>query len=241
VSSVAALYDVHGNLPALDAVLAEVGAGEAIVFGGDVAAGAMPRETIERLMELGERARFVCGNADREMVEAFDEGGEGDDWPARAAARLERRHRDFLAAFEPTVSLDVDGLGQVLFCHGTPRSDLEIVTAISPQERLAEVLADVEERVVVCGHVHCQYDRRAAGRRIVNAGSVGLPYEGRPGAYWARLGPDVEHVRTAYDLDAALATLRATGFPDVDELVRESLLEPVSSEEVTRYFERQVG
>jgi putative phosphoesterase len=219
--SVAVLSDVHGNLPALEAVLEEISGVDAIVCCGDVAAGPLPRETCEALMAL-EGARFVRGNADREP----------GDW---ATAQLEQRHRDFLASFEDTVTLEVEGLGNVLFCHGTPRSDEEIVTAITPDERLAAVMTGAD--VVVCGHVHVQFDRRPGATRVVNAGSVGLPYEGRPGAYWALLGPDVQLRRTEYDLDAAIARMRAGGHPDLDEWVRESLVEPVSPDEVTRYFE----
>jgi putative phosphoesterase len=223
--SVAAISDVHGNLPALEAVLDEIEhAGvDAIVCCGDVAAGPLPRETCERLMAL-DGIRFVRGNADREP----------GDW---AAAQLERRHRDFLASFEDTVTLDVNGLGRVLFCHGTPRSDEEIVTAITPEMRLAAVMGEPGADVVVCGHVHVQFDRRAGATRVVNAGSVGLPYEGRPGAYWALLGPDVELRRTEYDLDAAIERMRAGGYPDLDEMLRESLVEPTPADEVTRFFE----
>jgi putative phosphoesterase len=221
--SVAAISDVHGNLPALEAVLDEIErlGVDAIVCCGDVAAGPLPRETCERLMTLN-GARFVRGNADREP----------GDW---AGAQLEPRHLDFLASFEDTVTLDVEGLGSVLFCHGTPRSDEEIVTAITPEPRLAAVMTGAE--VVVCGHVHVQFDRRAGATRVVNAGSVGLPYEGRPGAYWALLGPDVELRRTEYDLGAAISRMRAGGHPDLDELLRESLVDPTPADEVTRFFE----
>jgi putative phosphoesterase len=150
--SVAVISDVHGNLPALEAVLDEIEClgVDAIVCCGDVAAGPLPRETCERLMAL-DGARFVRGNADREMA-----AGEPPAWDT---AQLEPAHRDFLASFEDTVTLEIDGLGHVLFCHGTPRSDEEIVTAITPEPRLAAVMTGAD--VVVCGHVHVQFDRRA--------------------------------------------------------------------------------
>jgi diadenosine tetraphosphatase ApaH/serine/threonine PP2A family protein phosphatase len=91
--------------------------------------------------------------------------------------------------------------------------------------------------VIVCGHTHQQFDRSIDGWRVVNAGSVGVPYEGKPGAYWALLGSDVELRRTEYDLERALEELRAGGFPDTDEMVKESLLEPIDPEEVSRFFE----
>jgi putative phosphoesterase len=227
---VAAISDVHGNLPALEAVLAELEtlSPDAIVFCGDVAAGPLPRETCDALMAL-DGARFVSGNADRDMVE-----GSPDNWDT---AQLEPRHRDFLASFEPTVSLEIDGLGRALFCHATPDSDMTFITAITPEERLASIVEGAGADLVLCGHVHVQYDRRAGRTRVVNVGSVGLPYEGRPGAYWALLGPDVELRRTEYDLDAAIPRLRAGGHPELDEWLRESLVEPTPPEEVTRYFE----
>src|SRR3954471_24847835 len=132
---IAVVCDIHGNLPALDAVLAEIELHDVdgIVVGGDVVPGPFMAETIDRLRGLGDRARFVMGNGDREVVEAFDAGPAPDDAPegferftAWCAARIDRSHRDFLAAFEPVVSLPVDDLGPVLFCHGSPRSDTEI-------------------------------------------------------------------------------------------------------------------
>jgi predicted phosphodiesterase len=208
---VAALYDVHGNVPALDAVLADVDrAGvDLIVWGGDVVPGPAPAETIARLRHRG--GRFVMGNGDRESM----------------------ADRELLATFEPTVSLDVDGLGPTLFCHGSPRSDEEIITRATPTERLAPMLEGVAERTVVCGHTHQQFDLRCGEHRVLNAGSVGLPYEGIAAAFWLLLGPGVEMRRTAYDVAAFTDTLG-----DADrELFKASLIEPVDPDEVTRFFE----
>ncbi len=246
---VAALYDIHGNLPALRAVLDDV-AGEgvdAIVVGGDVVPGPLPRETIEQLMALGHRARFVRGNGDREVVEAYDSGrtdvGAVEDPAERAAAyaaaQISGMHRDFLAEFAPVVGLEVEGLGSTVFCHGSPRSDTEILTRITPDDRVRRVLSGTTEQVVVCGHTHQQFDRSIDRWRLVNAGSVGMPYEGQPGAYWALLGPAVELRRTEYDLEQALGELRAGGFRDLHEMLNESLLEPAEPGEVAAFFERQ--
>jgi predicted phosphodiesterase len=246
---VAALYDIHGNLPALRAVLADVDrAGvTTVVIGGDVASGPLPAQTIDRLIALGDRARFVRGNADREIVDAYDQGRldiDAADGPAEraaafAASRINVCQRDLLAGFAATQALDVEGLGPTLFCHGSPRSDTGIITTATPDERLPDVLAGVEQRTVVCGHTHRQFDRRVNGWRVINAGSVGVPYEGRAGAYWALLGPDVTLLRTDYDLDAALQELRGDGFPDLDAMLRESLLAPSDPDEVANFFERQ--
>jgi predicted phosphodiesterase len=226
---VAALYDIHGNVPALDAVLADVDrAGvDLIVWGGDVALGPMPVETIARMHERG--GRYVMGNCEREMVRDFDTGDDQNSW-VRALGRAER---DFLAAFQPTVTLDVDGLGPTLFCHGSPRSDEEKITRATPEERLAPMLAGVEQRIVVCGHTHQQFDVRCGEHRVLNAGSVGLPYEGVAAAFWLLLGPDVELRRTDYDVSAVIE-----GLGDDDrELLQESLIEPVDPDEVTQFFE----
>jgi predicted phosphodiesterase len=239
---VAALYDVHGNLPALEAVLAEVEAAEVdrVVVGGDIAIGPLPHASLERLLALGEQAVFLRGNGDREIAADPPAAGTGL-WVERtrwSAQQLERGARAWLAALPDTQTVAVDGLGNVLFCHGSPRSDEEILTRISPEERVAEALAGVEEAVVVCGHTHVQFDRQVAGRRLVNAGSVGMPYEAQPGAYWALLGPEVELRRTEYDLEAAAAAIRATGFPGADELAAANVLTVPSAEEATEQFER---
>jgi predicted phosphodiesterase len=220
---------------------------DTIVVGGDVVPGPMPVETIERLRALGGRARFVRGNGDRWVVEAFDRSasmGEEDDhrgrpWVAWTAEAIDRRDRDLLASFADRAVLDVDGLGPTLFCHGTPRDDEELLTALTPERRWRPALQGVAANVVVCGHTHAQFDRQLGPWRVVNAGSVGLPYEGRAGAYWLLLGPDVDQRRTDYDVELATAVMRAGGNPDTDELLRESLIEPRDSREVAELFERQ--
>ena len=240
----AALYDIHGNLPALEAVLREVEAEavDLVLVGGDVAAGPMPVETIERLAGLGPRARFVRGNADRYMVEVFDSGPQERysplaNWPA---LQLQPAHRDFLAGFEPSVELDVDGLGRVLFCHATPASDEPIITVATPEPVVAAALAETEVPLVVAGHTHMQFDRRVGDGRMVNAGSVGMPYADQPGAYWALLGPDVSLRRTVYDFEAAATAVRGTDFPGRDKFA-EGIHRPPSAEEAAAEFERRAG
>jgi putative phosphoesterase len=183
---VAALYDIHGNLTALDAVLAEVDA-DVILVGGDTVMGPFPSETLERLRSLSGDVRFIRGNADREV---YDErpGRAPHEAFEYARSRLSAEQLEFLRTLPLTLSI-----GPVLFCHATPRNDEEIFTKSSPDERWAEALAGVDADVVVCGHTHVQFDRRIGDIRLVNAGSVGMPYEHEPGAYWALLdGADVE-------------------------------------------------
>lgn len=245
MSGVAALYDIHGNLPALDAVLAELRREppDAVIVGGDVAAGPMPREVLARLRELPWPVHWLRGNADRAVVMGFDGTippelrehplFQGDAW---AATFLSRAERDFLDGLPPLLALDVDGLGEVLFCHGTARSDEERVTTATSPERLARVLAEAGARVVVGGHTHRQFDRRAGGRRMLNAGSVGRPYEHRRGAYWLRLGPGVALRRTPYDTAAADAKFRALGYP-----AAELMFAAVDPDEVAARYEAASG
>jgi predicted phosphodiesterase len=246
----AALYDIHGNLPALEAVLAEVelSGADVVVVGGDVASGPLPAQTLDRLRALGPRVRFVRGNADRELADAYerwragalqadDEGAPSlEPTAAWAAPRLNASHRELLAGFSPSLRLDIDGLGEVLFCHATPRSDEEIITSATTDAYLEQALADEQAAVIVAGHVHVRLDRGVGAHRFVNPGSVGMPYEDQPGAYWALLGEEVELRRTSYDYAAAAEAIRASGYPDAEELINECLLEPVGAAEATRFF-----
>ena len=232
---VAALYDVHANLPAVEAVLAEVDA-DTILVGGDAVLGPMPKETLSLLRDRG--ATLIRGNCDREVATP----GEGEElWTRRARwahEQLDDEELAFLRDLRHPLPMEIDGLGEVLFCHGSPRSDEEILTAITPPKRLDPILDGVTQNLVVCGHTHAQFDRLVGDRRLVNAGSVGMAYEGEPGiAAWALLGPTVELRRTAFDVEAAAALVRETGFPGADELVNEALLHPPSADEVTAHFE----
>jgi predicted phosphodiesterase len=237
---VAVLADVHANLPALEAVLAEVDTAgvERVVLLGDIALGPLPAETLDLLASLGERAVWVHGNCERELLAAYD--GVPDDGPNAASARdaaalVQRRHRDLLDGLPLTVSLDVDGLGPTLFCHATPRRDDEMVLVDSPLDVWRTVLDGVEERTVVLGHTHMPFDRLVDGRRAVNAGSVGMPY-GPPGACWALLGPQVELRRTAYDVADAARRIAAGGHATAREWAQEYVVSQYSDAEALEAF-----
>jgi predicted phosphodiesterase len=235
---IAALYDVHGNLPALEAALEDVDeAGvDLLLSGGDLLLGPQPSECLELLRARD--AAFIRGNCDRAVTDGAD---WGDPWVDRiewTAGRLNKDQVEFVRGWPEVLRADVDGLGAVLFCHGSPRSDNEIITAITPPKRLDPILDGVLENVIVCGHTHVQFDRMVGDRRLVNAGSVGLPYEGEAGiAPWALLGPDVELRRARYDVQLAVDALAASSYPDADGQVRGFLLEPSSAEEATAHFE----
>jgi putative phosphoesterase len=232
---VAALADVHGNAPALEAVLAEVAREQVdlIVFCGDLTWGPLPSETLALVAALDVPARFVRGNADR-MVGVEPEGR--GPWMAE---HHDAEQTAFVNGFESHVVVDVDGLGPTRFVHGSPRSDEECVTPETPAERVAEFMADVPERVVVTAHVHVSYNRVVDGVRLVGPGSVGRPYEGEPGARWALLGPDVELRRTEYDYEATAALYRASGIPEAEQDV-EILLHPPTRAEVIAHAESVV-
>jgi predicted phosphodiesterase len=243
---VAAVYDVHGNLPALEAVLEEIEREEAdaIVFGGDIIAGPMPRETLERVLGLGEQAYLIRGNADRIVLEfrrGMREGGVGfaDAW---LGEQLSDDQAELLDKLPLTITLDVDGLGRTRFCHATPRSDEEIFTERDPDDVVAGMLDGVAERTVVCGHTHIQHDRRVGPWRVINAGSVGIAY-GVLGAQWALLGPDVELRQTDYDREGAARLIRETGWFESGDLDRkqhlvEALVDGWPREEVLDFFEQ---
>jgi len=231
---VAALFDVHGNLPALEAVLAEpdVASADLVLSGGDVVPGPFPRECLAALDALGERLVAVHGNGERNVVACE---GEEARW---CAERLSAEQLARIAALPSTARVDVPGLGSVSLCHGTPRSDEEIVTLVTPDERLGRILAGVEADVVLAGHTHSQVDRRVAGVRWVNGGSVGMPYEDEPGARWALLSADgVELRRTAYDREAAAERIRRSGMPGADAFAAEYVLARHPPGETAPYFE----
>lgn len=236
----AVLADIHGNVPALNAVLGEpdVAGADAVVLLGDIALGPMPAQTLELLAGLGDRAVWVHGNCEREMVTAFD-GGEvpgpfGAD-AAASAALIGRAHRDRLDGLPLTVTLDIDGLGPTLFCHASPRRDDEMLLVDSPPQRWAAALAGVDAPVVVCGHTHMPFDRLVAGHRVINPSSVGMPY-GHPGAGWALLGPDVTLRRTQYDTEAAARVIGASRYPSAEDWAREYVLSHYPADEALEAF-----
>ncbi|WP_167000621.1 metallophosphoesterase family protein [Mumia sp. ZJ430] len=229
VTSVAVLSDVHGVLPVLDAVLAEpeVATADRIVVTGDHAAGPMPVDVLDRLTSLGERCILVRGNADRELMEVARGGTSSHPESQWAGRQLRPDQVELLDAMPHPVTLDVAGFGPVVFCHGTPRDDDEVVLVDTRMARWAEVFADLpdEVRTVVCGHTHMPFVRLVDRRLVVNPGSIGMPY-GRVGGAWALMRDGQVALRhTAVDVDAVVAEIvRRSTYPEraawADEYVR---------------------
>jgi predicted phosphodiesterase len=234
---VAVISDIHGNAPALRAVLAAIGEvdRELVVSLGDVTWGVEPEETRVELESFGCPMILVNGNGERARRElrAGRDGNERERW-------MRDRHSDatyaFLETFVDAAVVDVAGLGAVRFCHGSPRSDIELITPETPVDRMEELMAGVSEQVLLSGHTHLQFDRRVAGIRSINPGSVGMPYHELRGAFWALLGPDVELMRTDYDLEETAGAYRASTDPLKREMV-EVLLAPPSPAEVIEHAE----
>src|SRR5438093_3431153 len=218
---VAALYDVHGNAHALEAVLAEVERErvDAIVFGGDVLHGPFPRETLELARSV--EATWIRGNCERQPAEPR---GPGSSW---VFDQLPQAEWDRLAALPAAV--EIDG---VCYCHATPTDDMPIITDATPDEELERLIAGTDARLVIAGHTHMQQRRG----RYANAGSVGMPYERAPGAYWAIVSDDVEFRRTEYDLERAAAATRASSEPIAEEFAAENVLTVPSREEAIAAF-----
>jgi predicted phosphodiesterase len=245
---VAAIYDIHGNLPALEAVLADVRrAGvDQIVIGGDVLPGPMPRETLACLLDLEIPARFIHGNGDREVLAQL--AGTETPWyratpeqwrePVRwTAQQLSREQEPLLASWPATCRVEIAGLGEVLFCHATPHNDTEIFTRLTPEDQLLPIFEGVNAPLVICGHTHMQFDRQVGQTRVVNAGSVGMPFA-EPGAYWLLLGPDLNLRHTPYDLEAAAERIRSTTYPQAQGFAAGNVLEPPTEQAMLDAFSR---
>src|SRR5688572_26206112 len=251
---VAALYDIHANLPALEAVLEEVRVADVdqIVVGGDVLPGPMPCATLALLRALDIPVTFIHGNGDLAVLAQIGvtdperitywgtTTGEPLPEPHRTilrwtALQIHPQYADELRSWPKTYRIRIEDLGDTLFCHGTPRSETEIFTRLTPEEALVPVFARLDVDLVVCGHTHMQFDRTIGGIRVVNAGSVGMPF-GSPGAEWALLGPDVQLRRTSYDLERAAARIHDSQYPQAEEFVEQYVLRPPAETDMLKLF-----
>jgi diadenosine tetraphosphatase ApaH/serine/threonine PP2A family protein phosphatase len=213
---IAALYDIHGMPWALEAVLAEVDA-DAIVFGGDYLYGPYPRATVAAIRALD--AYVVRGNCE-DMAEEWERN------------ELAPGDLEWLQALP--LSVTVDG---VLYCHATPEDYMPITTADTPDEAVRETFAGHTGTIVI-GHTHHQFDRHLGDLRIVNAGSVGMPYEGEVAAFWTLVEDgEPRPMRTPIDVERAVREIRASGWPRGEEFIAENLLVAASREEAIASLE----
>ena len=242
---VAAIYDIHGNFAALEAVLQEIRQENVdhIVVGGDVLPGPMPRETLERLRNLDLPAHFIYGNGEVAVLQQMA-GTEQSAVPQAlrpiirwTAEQLDTEHQQWLSTWPKTVSLEIAGLDSILFCHATPQNENDFFTRLTPDNRLTPLFENLHAAVVVCGHTHMQFDRTVGRTRILNAGSVGMPF-GKPGADWLLLGPHIQFRHTTYDLANAADRIRATDYPQAEDFAARNVLNPPTEQEMLEIFAR---
>ncbi len=203
--------------------------------------GPMPSETLACLLNLEIPTEFIHGNGDREVL-ATKAGRESAAMPEQfreamrwVAQQLSADEERLLASWPLTLRVEIPGLGEVLFCHATPRNDTEIFTRRTPDDRLLPIFEGLAVRVVICGHTHMQFDRTIGRTRVVNAGSVGMPF-GEPGADWLLLGPGVELQHTSYDLARAAERIRDTKYPQAEDFAAHYVLRPPSEAEILERF-----
>lgn len=210
----AVLFDVHGNLKALDAVLAEARAEgfDRLLFGGDlVLFGPEPAACVDRLRGLGDQLVAIKGNTDRYVIDRQDEvtgwaDALGEDrlaWLNSLPAQLALPEQD------------------ALLVHATPRGDEEMLMPETPASEAAKMLTGVSQHTLLCGHVHIQYRRPLAGHEVINPGSVGMPLDGDPRAAWAVISDgQLELRRVSYDVEAVADRVEREGGPFADMVAR---------------------
>jgi predicted phosphodiesterase len=247
---IAALYDIHGNSVALEAVLAEVGAlgVDRVVMGGDLVPGPEPREVIASLLGLNVPVDFIYGNGEVAVLEEL--AGRAAKVPEQvrpmvrwSGEQLGVGERQLIQGWPKTLEMEISGVGTVIFCHATPRDENEIFTKLTAAEELRGIFEGLEAEVVVCGHTHMQFDLKVGDVRVVNAGSVGMPF-GAAGADWLLLGDGagstgVELRHTNYNLESAAERIRATSFPGAAHFAESSVLHPPSEEQMLKAFTKK--
>lgn len=242
---IAALYDIHANLPALDAVLREVSdvKVDRIVIGGDVLPGPMPLEALARLAELECPVEFILGNGEVAVLDCL--AGKIPRVPEPyqptlrwVAGEISADQVRAISGWPKTLRITLAGLGEVLFCHATPRNENEIFTETTPEHTLLPIFTDARADVLICGHTHMQFERTVGATRVANAGSVGMPF-GKPGADWLLFSPSgIEFRHTSYNLREAAERIRRTSYPQSGEFAAKSILQPPSKEEMLKVFAR---
>ncbi|MBS1517857.1 MAG: metallophosphoesterase family protein [Bacteroidetes bacterium] len=239
----AAVYDIHGNLPALEAVLAEADKSgvDVFVIGGDVVTGPMSGQCLDRLSEIRKPVHFIKGNCEVHVLD-YSEHKKLRPLPEQVlkdikwtSEQLSHIQRDFIKKWSMTVKINTGSYGEILFCHAVPENENDIFTKLTPESDLLPLFENLNVNTVVCGHTHMQFDRNIGKVRVINAGSVGMPF-GKSGAYWLLLGNEPELKFTEYDLQTASRRIMQTGYLFADDFVKKHLLNPPSEEEMLALF-----
>jgi putative phosphoesterase len=246
---IAAIYDIHGNLPALEAVIDDIRAEKVdlIIVGGDALAGPMPLETLMLLRDISIEipTQFIHGNAESELLRYLrgedvnglsDRANEEVQWVAK---KLGADQAQFLANWPLTVQVETDEWGEVLFCHATPRNDIDVFTRFTPEAKILPIFKNLTASVVVCGHTHMQFDRTIGGVRVVNAGSVGMPFGlTQTRANWLLVGQEIVFRRSEYNLNRAADRIRQSDYPEAEDFALNNVLntpsEALAMEMLTR-------
>lgn len=243
----AAIYDIYGNLPALEAVLADIASEnvDLIVVGGDVVAGPMPSETLALLQDVSVNipTQFIHGNAESEVnrfVAGKEIGGltpQADDVTRWVASCLTPAQKEFIASWSTTLTIELHGLGEVLFCHATPANDIDVFTSLTPDARMLSLFNNVTASLVVCGHTHMQFARIVGDIRVVNGGSVGMPF-GKTSADWLLIDREVVFNHTDYDRAKAAARIRQTDYPGAETFAANNVLTAPSEAQALQMLSR---
>ena len=207
---IATLYDIHGNLPALEAVLAKIEQEDvdAIVVGGDALAGPLPAETLTLLQTIKTPVHYIHGNHESEILRYLAGqppaglSSKADEITPKIADQLSPEQQKFIHGWAATVQLNSPSLGKIVFCHATPHNNTHVFTKHTPIEKIEPIFEGIEADIVVCGHTHMQYDLAVGGLRVVNSGSVGMPF-GEPGAHWLLIDNEIHFRMTDFDRQAA--------------------------------------
>ncbi len=244
--TIAVLYDIHGNLPALEAVLAELDKFnvDQFVIGGDVVLGPMPGACIDRLMKIDLPMHFVRGNCETAVLRAV-ENIPNDSFPPAVQEAIQwiaenssDEHLDIIASWQEQVAITTPSLGEILFCHATPRDENEIFTIQTKDEKLLPIFDNVEADLVICGHTHMQFDRMIGNMRVINAGSVGMPFGGT-GAFWLLIDEDPKLQHTSYNLAKAADEIVQTRYPLATEFAEQNVLRSPGSKKMLEVLNKR--
>lgn len=238
---IAAIYDIHGNSTALETVLEEITKEDVdlIIVGGDVVSGPMPKETLALLQNVKVPTRYILGNAESEVLRYLN-GEEIDGLSERAneeaqwvSKQLSAENVEAIKGWSTIEKIQSNELGTLLFCHGTPRSDVEIFTKVTPDRKLEQLFKNVDASVVVCGHTHIQFDRDIENIRIVNAGSVGMPF-GKTGADWLLIDSSIHFKHTDYNLEKAAEQILKSNYPHAESFAANNVLKTPSESDAIK-------